>query len=368
MSLALNGAADTLSDYRQLAEDMPRAWGEACARGRIRRQPDDFRVQEIPICRPDGAGEHLWLRVRKIGQNTDWAARRLAGYAGVAPREVSYAGLKDRQAVTEQWFSIRLPGLATPDWQRFDEAGIEVLEAQRHSRKLRRGALQGNAFQLRVRELEGDKAEIDLRLRRISEQGLPNYFGPQRFGRDAGNLAHAEALFAGRLRRVAKARRGLYLSAARSLLFNRVLAERVRQANWDRAIAGDVLQLDGRSACFCVDAPDDVVRQRLVRLEVHPTGPLWGRGSTLAAGACRALEETCLNPFVGLRTGLEAAGMKPERRALRVRAPALAWRWPEPGVLELGFQLPAGAYATALLRELGEFTSDQASQEDAAHD
>jgi tRNA pseudouridine13 synthase len=368
MSFALTGADEILSDYEQLAANMPRAWGEACAEGRIRCQPGDFRVQEIPVCHPVGAGEHLWLRVRKTGQNTDWAARQLARYAGVTPREVGYAGLKDRHAVTEQWFSIHLPGLATPDWQGFDTAGIEVLEVQRHSRKLRRGALQGNVFQLRLRGVEGHRADIERRLRRIAEQGFPNYFGQQRFGRDAGNLAHAEALFAGRLRRIAKAQRSLYLSAARSLLFNRVLAERVRQANWNRAIAGEVLQLEGRSACFCAEVPDDDVQRRLAGLEVHPTGPLWGRGSTLAAGACRELEEVCLKPFSGLRAGLEAAGMKPERRALRVRARDLAWRWPEPGVLELGFRLPAGAYATALLRELGEFTSDQVCQEAATHD
>jgi tRNA pseudouridine13 synthase len=168
--------------------------------------------------------------------------------------------------------------------------------------------------------------------------------------------------------RVAKNQRGLYLSAARSLLFNAVLAERVRQADWDRALAGDVLQLDGRSACFCIEAPDDTVRQRLAGLEVHPTGPLWGRGRSLAAGTCRELEARCLDQFSGLRAGLEAAGMKAERRALRARAERLSWCWPEPGVLDLRFRLPAGSYATALLRELGEFASAAIVQEDSAYD
>jgi tRNA pseudouridine13 synthase len=368
MPLASNSAAETLGDYRRLAGDMPRAWGDARNQGRIRCRPEDFRVQEIPVCRPDGAGEHLWLRVRKTGQNTDWVAQRLAGYAGVAWREVGYAGLKDRHAVTEQWFSIHLPGRATPDWQGFDEPGIEVLEVQRHARKLRRGALQGNAFQLRLRGVEGERSDIERRLKHIADQGFPSYFGHQRFGRDAGNLARAEALFAGHLRRVTRTMRSLYLSAARSLLFNRVLAERVRQANWDRALAGDVLQLDGRSACFCIEAPDDAVRQRLARLEVHPTGPLWGRGRSLAAEACRELEARCLDRFGGLRAGLEAAGMKAERRALRARAERLSWCWPEPGVLDLRFRLPAGTYATVLLRELGEFTAAPMVQEDSAHD
>lgn len=327
------------------------AFGPPLGRGRLRVEPEDFVVIEQPLVEPTGDGEHAWLWVRKRGQNTDWVAGQLARLAGVKPREVSYAGLKDRHAVTEQWFSVQLPGRADPDWSALDAEGVTVLEARRHSRKLRRGALRGNRFRLRLREFTGDVDALLERTGVIACRGLPNYFGAQRFGREGGNLAAARRMFADPRRRLPRQKRSLYLSAARSYLFNRILAERVRRDDWDRCLSGDVMQLDGRSALFAVPACDDEIQSRLAAQEIHPTGALWGRGESLASDECARLEAACLEKETELREGLERAGMELDRRALRVRVEGLQVT-PEGGDLWLEFGLPAGSYATVLLDQL----------------
>lgn len=336
----------------ELAEkaELPYAFGGPAGTGRLRTEPEDFRVEEIPICEPDGTGEHVWLLVRKRNANTEWVARQLARLAEVTARDVSYAGLKDRRAVTEQWFSVQLPGRPDPDWQSVAIEGVDILQARRHSRKLKRGALRGNRFTIRIRAIDGSRAEFDARLTAIAQRGIPNYFGEQRFGRDGGNLAAADAMFKGR--RVARHQRSLYLSAARSHLFNQVLAARVAADNWDRRLAGDVLQLDGSRALFSADDADPSLDQRLADLDIHPTGPLWGRGELPTSAAARALEQTSLMAFDSWREGLERAGLEQDRRALRVRVADLSWEWATDSELVLRFSLPSGSYATALLREL----------------
>ena len=334
--------------------DLPPAFGPPLGRGRLRVEPEDFVVVEQPLVEPDGEGEHAWLWVRKRGQNTDWVAGRLARLAGVKPREVSYAGLKDRHAVTEQWFSVQLPGRADPDWSALEVEGVTVLAAQRHSRKLRRGALRGNRFRLRLREFSGDSDALAARAAEIAASGLPNYFGAQRFGRDGGNLDAARRMFADPRRRLPRPKRSLYLSAARSHLFNRVLAERVRRGDWGDCLPGDVMQLDGRSALFAVPDCDAEIRTRLAALEIHPTGPLWGQGASMCSDDCARLEAACLEAETELRDGLERAGLEPDRRALRVRAEGLRVT-PEAGDLWLEFGLPAGSYATVLLDQLVEW-------------
>ena len=332
--------------------DLPFAFGGPAGSGRLRVEPEDFVVREIPICAPDGSGEHVWLYIRKRNANTEWVARQIARFAGAAPRDVSFAGLKDRRAVTEQWFSVQLPGRADPDWARLEVEGVTVLQAARHSRKLRRGALRGNRFEIRVRGFDGDRALAEARLRALAARGVPNYFGTQRFGRDGGNLEAAARMLRGEGRRPARHERGLYLSAARSHLFNQVLAARVAAGTWDTLLDGDVLQLDGGRAWFVADAGDAELPRRLQGMEVHPTGPLWGRGDPATQGAARALELACLEPWREWCAGLERAGLEQDRRALRVRAAELSWSWADESELSLAFALPSGSYATALLHEL----------------
>ncbi len=330
------------------------AFGEPTVRGVLRSSADDFVVDEELGYGPDGDGEHLLLHVRKRDTNTEWLARTLAQYAGVKPVDVGFAGLKDRYAVTTQWFSLHLPDGREPDWLAFACEGVEVLAVHRHRRKLRRGALQGNRFVIVVRQLAGDLGALESRLACVAQRGVPNYFGAQRFGIGGGNLAQAAAMFASRQRQVRdRHKRGLYLSAARSLLFNEVLSARVAAGNWDQVLPGEVLMLEGSQSNFVCDRPDAVVAERASRGELHPTGPMWGRGRPLPAGEALALETSVLEPYAEWRGGLEHVGLDQERRALRLKVDALQWTLDASArTLTLSFALPAGAYATTVLREV----------------
>ena len=340
-----------------VSEVAPRAHGAAVLSARIRAVPEDFTVEEIDAFAPSGAGEHLLLTVRKRGMNTAHAARRIAAWAGVAESAIGYAGLKDRHALTTQRFSVWLPKRVAPETSALafadERESLEVLDAVWHARKLPRGALAGNRFVLTLREVAGDVDAVDARLRAIAARGVPNFFGEQRFGRGGGNVDKALAMFAGR--RVKREERGHLLSAARSALFNRVLEARVRRDVWDRGLDGEVWMLDGSRSVFGPEPWSEALAARLASFDIHPTGPLWGRGALRSAGEALALETAALAEGDGpaLCAGLERAGLAQERRALRLRPQDLAWDRPEPAVLRLGFALPAGAYATTVLAELG---------------
>lgn len=341
-----------LSAIDDAASALPYALGGPLGTGQLRVEPEDFQVQEIGICEPDGSGEHVWLWVRKRNANTEWVARQLARFAGVSPREVSYAGLKDRHAVTEQWFSIQLPGKADPDWQTTLIEGVEILRAQRHSRKLKRGALRGNRFRLRARAFNGNPETLTARVAVIVQRGVPNYFGVQRFGRGGQNLAAAAVMLRGEGPRIDRHVRGLYLSAVRSYLFNQVLAARVLAASWDRELAGDAIQLAGSRAWFIADGSDPTLEQRLADLDVHPTGPLWGRGPLATQAAAHELETSILSAYNDWCKGLERAGLEQDRRALRIAVPDLEIAWLDDTDVVVQFSLPSGCYATTVLREL----------------
>ncbi len=318
----------------------------------IRARPEDFQVDEILGFPPDGAGEHLLLQIRKRNTNTEWLACQLAACAGVPLVDVSYAGLKDRYALTTQWFSVRLAGRQTPDWHALEGDDIQILQVANHGRKLRRGALQGNRFRIRLCRLQGQLASLTSRLQRIREAGVPNFFGEQRFGHDYGNLEKGELLFSGGMRKLPRYRRGLYLSAVRSQLFNEVLGRRIGSQTWDLPLQGDLLSQESDSRLLRVAEVDEAIRSDARALRVHPTGPLWGRGALSSGLAVKELEEQTLADFHAWRHGLEHAGLKQARRPLRVRVGDLGWEWREKDVLELAFQLPAGSYATMVLREL----------------
>ncbi|NID07005.1 tRNA pseudouridine(13) synthase TruD [Luteibacter jiangsuensis] len=330
--------------------ELPFAFGAPPLRARLRTAPEDFVVEEILGYEPDGAGEHAFLVVEKRGANTDWVARELARFAGTSPMNVGYAGLKDRHAVTRQAFTVQLPGKADPDWSAFPHAEVSIRSLGRHSRKLKRGALRGNRFLLVLREIEGDRAGAEARLAAIAARGVPNYFGEQRFGLGGGNVAQARAMFGGR--RVDRDKRSLLLSAARSHIFNGVLAERVAGGTWDAPMDGEIWALEGSRSWFGPEAFNDTLAERLARFDIHPSGPLWGRGDTPAAGAVAELERAVAARDEDLAAGLAGARMDQERRALRLQPRDLAWRWLDDGALEVSFGLPAGAYATTVIREL----------------
>lgn len=330
---------------------LPRPFGDAVLTARIRTEPEDFFVEELPAFDASGEGEHLLLTVEKRCMNTAFAAKRIAAWAGVPEMAVGYAGMKDRHAVTRQRFSVHLPGRDSPDIALLESDELHVLATDRHSRKLQRGALRGNRFVLRLREVVGERDAIETRLRTLAAQGFPNYFGEQRFGRDGDNLVAARRMFAGA--RVKREQRGILLSAARSALFNDVLAARVIDGSWNTGLPGELWMLDGSHSVFGPEPEPVALAKRVAAQDIHPTGPLWGRGALRTDGECRALEEAVLVPAADIRAGLEQAGLKQERRALRIAPRALAWSWPQTQAIVLSFELPAGSYATTLLQALG---------------
>jgi tRNA pseudouridine13 synthase len=364
----------------------PRAFGAPLGRGRLRVAPEDFLVEEDLGFAPSGIGSHVLLKVRKRNANTDWVARELARAAGCRPHDVGYAGLKDRRAVTIQWFTVPLPrrsraareetGAATrhegaahensavgavpagtnavSDLATLRGTDFEVLEAHAHARKLPRGALAGNRFTIRIRDVDAPEAVLAERLEAISRTGVPNYFGPQRFGRGGANL--------GKITRDIDAihprERSYILSAARSLIFNAVLAERVAEGSWYRLESGDVANVDARGSVFPVEAVDETLRERAARLEIHPTGPLWGGDEPLTAGRICALEERVAAEFEDASALVIAAGMRHERRSLRLAVRELEWTC-EGRDLVVRFWLTKGSYATTVLRELLDAEGDE---------
>jgi tRNA pseudouridine13 synthase len=345
-------AADRPAAAWRPVDALPYAHGGPVIHGRLRAQPEDFVVDEVLPFGPDGDGEHRLLRVRKTDTNTDWAARRIALLAGVPAKAVGYAGLKDRHAVTTQWFSVHLGNRPEPRWGQLADDGIEVLESHPHRHKLKRGALAGNRFTLRLRGVRGDHDAVGERMAVLARNGVPNYFGPQRFGRNQSNLHRADALFRGTAGRVSRHQRGLWLSAARSHLFNEVLAARIERGDWDRALPGERLQLRGSHSHFLAETIDERIRERIADGDVLPTGPLVGAGEPLTRAAAAELEQLVLARFVRWVDCLAEAGLKQERRPLRLDAEDLGYDWPAADELVLCFMLPAGSYATVLLREL----------------
>ena len=344
-----------------MTQPLPSAFGAPVLSACIRTTPEDFFVEEIASFEPSGEGEHLLLTIEKRGFTTAAVAKRLAEWAGLREMAIGYAGMKDRHAVTRQRFSVHLPKRTAPDTATLQSEGLDVLSSAWHNRKLPRGALAGNRFVLVLREVAGDRVAIESRLRQIAARGLPNWFGEQRFGRGGDNVESALSMFAGR--RVRHDQRSILLSAARSELFNRVLAARVRDASWDAGLEGEVWIRPGTRSEFGPEPWNDALAVRLARFDIHPSGPLWGAGELRSTLQSAIVERSALDggDALALRKGLEDAGLKQERRALRLVAEGLTWTWPEETTLSLAFSLPPGCYATALLQELGDISDSTRS-------
>jgi tRNA pseudouridine13 synthase len=337
-----------------MTSSLPYAFGGPPATGKIKIKPEDFIVEEILGFELTGEGEHVFLKIQKRGENTDYLARQIAKYAGLPKMAVSYAGMKDRFGLTTQWFSVHIPGKREVDWSGLESASVSVLEAIRHNRKLKKGALQGNRFEITVAELVGEKGLIEQKLAQVKAAGVPNFFGPQRFGREGNNLAQAEALFNGELRLRDRNLEGIYLSAARSEIFNRVLAHRVEEGTWNRAIEGDVFMFGDSNSIFHAELNLETL-SRVAAVEIHPSGPLWGKGVPATSDEALAIEQAIAAEFKVLSEGLERMGMETSRRPLRLTLADLIWEFGEDSTLRLCFTLTSGAYATVLLREVVNF-------------
>lgn len=327
--------------------------GEPPSTGIIKAAPEDFVVIEDLGYAPDGEGEQLLVRIRKSGCNTRFVAEALAKFLRIPQRDLSFAGMKDRHAVTEQTLCFRLPGKEMPDLSAFSLEGCEILEAVRHKRKLRTGALAGNAFRLVIRHIT-QRQEMERRLEKIRDAGVPNYFGEQRFGRAGHNLIMAQQWACGEIQVRDRNKRSLILSAARSVLFNLVTSDRLRrQGNLTDVMAGDALQLTGRGSWF-VAQPDElpVLQQRVLNNELRVTAPLAGRGEEGAQLAALAFEQQSMAAAAELITLLERERVEAARRAMLVIPRDMRWNWQDDATLEIAFWLPAGSFATSVVREL----------------
>ncbi len=313
----------------------------------LRRTAAEFDVTEILGFEPEGVGQHAWLWVAKSEANTADVARQLAERAGVPAASAGFGGRKDRMAHTRQWFSVDLAGRPEPDWTPPADAGWRLEAATRHRRKLRPGTHRANRFCLRVGDVDGDRDAVDERLRAISRSGFPNYFGAQRFGHAGANLERARDLLQRRRPRAP----AMVISAARSWLFNRVLAQRVADGTWDSPLIGEALMLAGTRSIFTHDGTDASVERRVAALDLDPTGPLWGRGRSPLTAAMAEREAAWLADEADLRAGLERLGAHTERRPLRAPAEDLDWRW-DGEDLVVAFTLRRGAFATGLLAEV----------------
>ena len=307
----------------------PNAYPASGASATLKLLNEDFIVTELPLQWPSGQGEHIWLEIEKNGANTTFVAQQLAEAASVQERDVGYAGLKDRHAVTRQWFSIYLPKGEMPDLTLLQHPEFKVLSQSRHVKKLRPGDLQGNRFRIVLRNVTGDCDAIQVNLKAVASHGVPNYFGAQRFGHDGGNVMQGLAMLAREIRVRNPKKKGIYMSAVRSFVFNEVLALRIQQGHWGKTLLGDVVDEAGR-----------------------PTGPLWGRGRVAATDQAQALENAVAERHATLCNGMEHAGLDQERRALVASPVDMSWEWPQAKQLLLTFSLPAGAYATSVLNEI----------------
>ena len=323
-------------------DSLPRLTGVPPTKGVIRSAPGDFTVRESLAFELTGTGEHLYLLVRKTGQNTRWVAKQLAHNIGLPFRAVGYAGLKDRHAVTEQWFSLHLPGRDDPSPDAFRIDGVEVLELRRHSGKLRIGALSGNRFRIVVRELSGDLHELERRLQVLRDTYVPNYFGAQRFGRGGGNLDLFGALE--RPAELGREARSFALSALRSALFNNYLAQRITDGSALTPFPGEIVYCDAAQRFrHEPEVRDD-------RHHVQPTGLMWGSGENRATDIAAEYEERFIAQYSATLRLLQGHEVRMTRRPLMIRPADLAWEIGE-GCATVVFGLARGQFATAVLRE-----------------
>ncbi|VUD51912.1 tRNA pseudouridine synthase D [Thalassocella blandensis] len=311
------------------------AHGEPTHTAVFRKEAADFIVRENLGFTPEGEGEHLYVHIEKTGENTQWVADKLAKYFSIKSMDVGFSGMKDRNAITSQWFSLYLPRYSgEPDWQAFiatSDINVKVLQSGRHRQKLRRGMHQSNSFVIALRELPAS-VEVSERLDTVSKEGVPNYFGDQRFGHDGNNIALVERWVTEGKMPKGRSLKSVVMSAARSYLFNLILSERVKAGNWQAKLDGEVV------------------------LDDQPSAPLWGRGRNAASGSCLEFESGILEAYTSWCEKLEHCGLSQERRSLVLKPEAFSWEQIE-NTLTLSFTLPAGAYATVILREIARLNN-----------
>ncbi|WP_413787061.1 tRNA pseudouridine(13) synthase TruD [Psychrobacter sp. SZ93C1] len=351
----------------------------------------DFIVNEILPLDFTNEGEHLWLHIEKSGMNTAYLAKLLSEWAEIPLRDVGYSGLKDRHALTTQWFSLRIPKKQLPvtEFAPIDigeTESVTILAQHWHNKKLNRGTHRANQFVITLRDIQFDNSDtetlepeqllsaketVEQYLSSISKSGVPNYFGPQRFGRQGNNVREALSLFSrppraprpsskkSKSKRAPREQNTMELSAARSLIFNEILAARVRDGSWNTGLSGEVFNLDGSGSIFTSEEIDDTLCERMASGDIHPTAVMWGRDNDKVSNAAADIENDTVqhSPLLTqLAAGLEQRDIKAQRRALRLPIEALTWEWrdseEDSQTLVLNFTLTTGSFATSVLASL----------------
>ena len=323
------------------------------AQGIIRCKPSDFVVTELNTIELSGQGEHLWLYVKKTNSNTNWVAKQLSNICQVPQRQVGFAGLKDRHAVTSQFFSVQLPKVKDVDKiQAALPEDITVLKAGYHHKKIKTGQLDANQFEITIREVKGDKKAVEQNIQNCIDHGVPNYFGSQRFGHNMGNIEKCHEWFSGNYKVKSRNLKSLLISTARSHIFNLIVAERLRNCTWNTALTGDILQLNNSKSWFPVSqASKDEVVKRLSEQDLHLTAAMWGEDDVQSSDECALLENDIASQFPIYQRGFEKFRLKQDRRAMRICAQDLNYSWQQDKLL-LKFKLAPGAYATGIMREI----------------
>jgi tRNA pseudouridine13 synthase len=330
------------------------AYGKPSSSAIIKQNPDDFIVKELLSFEPQGSGTHAFLYIEKKSLNTVDVIKLLAEFVGIEAKHIGYAGLKDKHAITSQWFSINLEGISEPDWELFSYPDVVIKIMTYHTKKLKIGSIASNQFGIVLRNISPcNHKDIEHRLDKIIQYGAPNYFGPQRFGINNQNISKAASWFAGKIKVKQRSQKSILISAARSLLFNQLLSSRIEKYGWNQLISGEVMMLHGSRSIFVIEQQaDEETCLRFETKDIHPTLSLWGQGRLISASELAELENTLLEDFASWCQALENKGLKKERRALRVIAENLQYNWLEDDQLQLQFSLPKGCYATSVLREI----------------
>jgi len=354
-----------LAEAGEYHRDWAYALGTPELQASFKSRSEDFVVKECLPFQPCGDGQHAYLRIRKIGLNTEDVARRLQRFCRVKAKAIGYAGLKDKRAVSEQWFSVDLAGLAqAPAWQELQSDQLQILNVERHRKRLRIGWVKSNQFEIVLRDASADRALWESRLTLIRDSAVPNYFGEQRFGVNNSNIANSvELLMSGadtKRRELVPGKRGFHYSVLRSFLFNEQLSARINAANWQQALPGELLILDGSQSFFQCQQVDSEIERRLREFDIHPSAALPGKEksptqddqSRFVVDQAQHFEQSVLQAYQPWVDALAQQGVMAARRALRIKPQQFDWNWIGDAVLCIHMTLPAGAYATTVLREL----------------
>ncbi len=336
--------------------DPPRWFGPPIGTARFKAEPQDFIVEEVLGFVPSGEGEHCLLWVEKTDHNSNDVAAHFARALGIRKRLVSHCGLKDKAAITRQWFSLHLPGQPSPIANDVQRDGIRILQVTRNTRKLHRGSHDGNRFTIRLRDCDFCSDVAAQRWQSITAAGVPNYFGSQRFGDDGRNVEQAMQWINGEIEVRDRLVQGILISAVRSFLFNAILAERVLDGTWNAPLSGEVFGFAANRSLVLPDNlhGDEDERVRQGKLEL--TAALWGEGELASGDRVRTIEVEVASRYPELVAGLAKFKLKHERRVTRLRPTNASSEWESATQLVLRFELPKGTYATSVLRELVTWT------------